>query len=583
MRKLFIDDVEIEIGDAIIAITKQAYGFSNLSVRNISRSNQFSTPKAQATTDLLESPDRLDTDSNNYDKKYKALYIDDDILLNGSAILKNTIDKYTWQLIDKANLLFKGMSESIRRIGDVDQYDFVFEQASYTNLIIKNDNFWVWTINNQHVENDPNKTRLQAGNSGLEYSRPGFDMNFIIDQSLAELGWKMTDLTSEAEANLTFISNAKTFCITSYEKIYDNDTGIGDLTVFNFNEGNTFTGTDTIDIEDITSTFRLRGFITVTADTTILFNGVDQVGDIICDQFNLPIGRQFYDLTTKEFKTDSPRIEVTISATGTFVFEDVRLYTLIEEEFFTNLGSNPLLDYRVKTYDNLPDISQLELFRTFWTMLGVYFTPDSFTQTLNAFFIKDLNEFQSIDWSDKFIKNSETISNTIGSYSQINDLKYNNDEEVASDLGSDVFEINNENIKNRSDAITLPFGASFDTILDAFDMADLKIYNDANREVYDNDLSERILFYYEDTGVSYSKFIDLDWKNLRSKYYSGLFDSLNRTRVIQADFNLTKLDVISFDFTKLVYIEEFQSYFYVLPISQFRSNRKTKVTLLQKR
>ena len=475
------------------------------------------------------------------------------------------------------------MRDSIRRIGDVDQYDFIFEQASYTNLIVKNNNFWVWTINNQHIDNESSNTRLANGNNGLKYSRPGFDMNFIIDRSLAELGWKMTDLTSEAEANLTFISNANKFCITSYEKIYDNDTGVGDLTVFDFNLNNTFTGTDTICIEDVTSVFRLRGFITVTTETIILFEGTDQIGETIDDKFILPIGRQFYDLTTKEFKTESPRIEILISATGSFIFEDVRLYTITEEKFFDNFSQNPLIGYRVKTYDNLPDMSQLELFRTFWTMLGIYFTPDSFKQILNSFYIKDLNEFQSIDWSEKFIINSEKISNNIGSYAQINDLMYTNDESVASNLGEDSFVINNENIKNRSVAVTLPFGASFDTVLDAFDMADLKIYNDDTRESYDFDFSERVLFYYEDSGVSYSKFIDLDWKNLRSKFYDGLFDSLKRTRVIQADFNLTKLDVISFDFTKLIYIEEFQSYFYVLPISQFRPNRKTKVTLLQKR
>jgi len=595
-----IDGIEIDLGDSILAVSKQAYDFSDLSLRFFGRTNQVVLPFTQKNIKRFKDPNVINAESKAFEKVYSLKVKDSgQFIFNGIAFLNESNSSFKMQGIENVKIFFDSLNNNISDL-DFESSDFTYGTTAYNTLKIPNSTVWIWAVACQH-ENKIAANTLLAGGAAtdkLKYSRPFFSMKVIAEKIFSTQNWNLNLLDDFDKYERSMLSsNHEQFFVTDYQKTIDQTNVLvaatpqflTDLTVNDFEETTIVTASNSINIKQHNAAFRLRGNISTTTDFTITFQGTSNpVGsDVQFQSFQVSATDTFIDITTNVFKTSEAnnviQIELLSTPGGSVIFDDTLLYTIIEEETLGNFSSNLLLGFLVKAHDNIPEISQLDFLKSIFNMYAAAFNSDGFQKRIDLFSYKRLNKLNSIDWSSKFISKSHTLSGSIGSYGQINYLKYDNDDIAGSRTGQSQFLSENDTFQNEYDALTIEYGASPEVVIDSggtdYTMIDMPVYDDTVRI---NDLNVRVCTYVYDGTLAFTiaQFNELDW-NILSNDYSKIFNSLNRVRVLKASFDLNKLDFTSFNHQKVVYIEHFKSYFIVMPIDNFISGKETKCTLLK--
>jgi hypothetical protein len=282
------------------------------------------------------------------------------------------------------------------------------------------------------------------------------------------------------------------------------------------------------------------------------------------DIFTFQDGEHYYDLTTSENEG-----VVLISSSGTLEFKNTLLYTTIAEKSFDDLDSFDPTSFKVKTYDNLPDLNQIDLFRDAIKYTLSIITPDSLNRIVKLRTLANLSTQNRYDWTEKYIEDSETISSNIGGISKKNLITYINK------VGDGFFNSSIDYLKDESTYLAFRYAGSADK-------ANHAVYNTYEVDSDGNNVrksSEGIRVVAID--VYNGKFTPLNWDNLTVNYYNDYFKALNKPRQIVCNFNLSKLDVLGFDFLKMVYLRQYNAIFVVQVIENFIPGEKTTVKLLR--
>ena len=577
--KLEVNGIEADVSNSVIAINRTAINLENLSLRQIDFTNRFKLPKSNVNKQIFGSPQIMNSNNNGFDLLYDAKLIDQFFLFNGKGKLTEFDKKYfSFQLIEASREFFDDLNKPIYDL-DFEDDDFTYNSANFTALNTPGTSVFVWPLISMHEDKSSAKlTRT--------YVRPCFLFKIILNKIFTSRDWTL-EYDEDFIDSIGLSSNHKTFKVTSYQKTINTTYSVGgtdnidNLDTNDFEHGVT-TASETIDISDTSTAFRFRGLITTDADMTITIKGTaSPSGDIKQEVIQLFEGINNIDFTSDKFSTDDANhsIEFIISGTGDIIFTDCLLYTIIEEEDFADLSTNPLDDYRVKAYDNLPNLNQIDIFRAAIIWTNSIIVPDSLNKKIELKTLKFQSLLNSKDWSEKYSSHSEKVKNYYSSYGQVNYLEYDNDETISYILGRGQFEINNEGLKDTNTLITMPFSASRDIEISSKTLAEFFIYEDTQR-IEDNDLNRRVVYIYQ-SGSYYGRFTDLDFTTIISQYYKDLFDSMKRLRLVNCEMNLNKLDVLGYDFRELVYIAYFKSYFIVLSIDDFIPNKLTNVKLLK--
>ena len=589
--RLEIEGQTANIGNEIIALSKKGFDISNLANRGIQISNRINLPFTQENHKIFNSAYVINSDNNYMDKYFKAKILDNFFIFNGVGFISKINNNYQFQLVEKSKEFFDNLEKSIKEL-DFESNDITFNYTDYGNYKLLSNSIWVWPAVCMHE--DKQSSILDGNPSGLKYSRPMFRFKTILDKIFEENKWSIT-YDQTIINNFAISSNHDKFFVTSYQKTLDATIAVTvthTLTGLNTNdfENNVTTTNTTIDIGSVITTFRLRGAVSVDSDFYIILKANDGAAKITEQRFYINQNTTEIDIFTDKFETDDANnyVEIILEGTGNFEFDNVYLYTLIDESDFDDLNTNPLLNYRVKVHDNLPEKSQYQIFKEAVLFTNSVINPDSLNKSIELNSLKILSKLYNENWSDKYVEDSDHkpgISSKLGNYAQKNWLKYNNDHTINQYAGSDYFNINSEILKDETDLITFPYSASIDIEISTYEMAHFNIYgyNDTD-SVYEkiNSLNERIVYVYNDPTDTFTlgRFVELEWKNMRV-YWNSIFESLYRPRFIDAEFNLKSLDFYNFNFLRTVYIEKLKSNFIVLNIDDFRTNELTKCQLLK--
>lgn len=364
----------------------------------------------------------------------------------------------------------------------------------------------------------------------------------------------------------------------------------------------------TIDIKGQEAAFRLRGPVTVIGNWEITFTATSSPNgdDVTVQSFGLNDTDTSIDFTTDIFKTDeaSNIVSITISGSGSGAVLDMsslKLYNIIKESSFANLSTNPLQGFKVKTYDNLLDITQMDFMRQIWAIFGVGININQVEKKIIPFAYRNFSRDILADWSGKYVDESINVSSPMLS-GRTNYFVYDNDETLPSLDGSGTVFADNDNLPDFYEAFRSYFSASQQITIQGndvfinyyFTVSYLPIYNDTGRE---NVLNPRILLYRPGTGFPnfgvgtfFSSFTSsvpsespegISFKNILDNDYAEIVKAIKKNRLIRADFILNKLDVISFDFSKMMYCEELKSFFFVIKIDNFIPGRATSCEILK--
>ena len=584
--ELEINGNTADLGDNIIAITRQSLDVENQSTRNIDITNKFNLPFSEINHKIFNSAYSINSNSDGLDKKYTSKLIDQFIMFNGSGILDEIRNTYPFQLIDSSRAIFDSMNALINKIG-VDDQDILFNYSSYTNTNYEQNTLFVWPLVAMHQEKTATKSPAITSNSNLTFYRPLFRYSYILNRIFEINGWTLT-YDNDLIDKLAISSNAKAFYVTSYQKtISQTITATSGGVNINFSspEFNKVTGVTTSVISDEYNTiFRLRGNIQCDSTIRISIEATAQPsGKVKTSEHVVNTETTEIDIKTNEFSKDdtdtSIDFEVKVYGSGDIIFDDVLLYTLIEEQNLGVISDNNLIDYKVKAYDNMPSITQIDLFRDAMIRTHSIINSESVSSVLNLKSLKNLNKLNSYDWSDKYIIDSDTQKSKLSNIAQKNNLLYDNDDSIDVNLGKSSFQSSNEAVNDETDYFKFIFSASEDVEISGNVIGSMDVYDDNVR--INDELNDRLFYMYEDSAKYVSRFSDISWENLKENYYKKWFESFFRVRAVECLFDLSKLDVLGHDFTKLVYVDDLKSYFYVYKIIQFTPNELTKVLMFK--
>lgn len=254
-----------------------------------------------------------------------------------------------------------------------------------------------------------------------------------------------------------------------------------------------------------------------------------------------------------------------------------------------------LIDFKAKDFVN-------EIMQDF----GLTMFKDKYTNNVDFKTLKEILQSETvIDWSDKF-NNKGPEKYILSNYAKRNNFKYRyNDDNVNYNDG--FFTVNNENL---SDEITILTSKIYSpekiktTVIGLL----LNTYKFWNKEIKDDSTVE----YKELTGRYYflrskphtfTEAIKIGSESLntettvsniqiedysRLKYQEVIFDNyseiesvLNKSKVLDVNFNLKTKDVASFTFKNLIYVEQLASYYLVNKIASFIKGKLTKCEIIE--
>lgn len=577
--ELKINGQNIKLLDSMPAITRKSIDIDNPSSRFIDYSNNLKIPNSTEARKILESPTVIGSNSNGFDKTYRATLTDESIIFRGKAYLKEAVkDYFSVQLVDDSRKLFDAIEIKLNEI-NWDDKDTILTTSAIDALDTADlTTCWFWGKACLHKDALKINTDQTTGDARCKYSRPFFFLQGLLKRAVENAGYTV----NFPNDYLAISSFHKDFYFTSYQKTLNGTySPSGTLALSGLNS-NDFAHSDitvastTINIGVSETVFRLRGSVVSDNGISITIRATDNVDatKVKENKFTFSDSGNI-DFETSEFQSDNGMtVDIFLEGTGDVTFTDTYLYTLISDDS-KDLSTNPFLGYKIKAYDNLEDITYLDLFRTICVTSNRYHIVDNFNKILSFETLANLNKNNSVDWSNKYVKNSHTINAQLSRLGRINFLKYENDLTVNRQLGWATFETENENLKDESDYITLRYGASNDVTIDSNNIAHIRLYND-NTRIGDQDINIRLLSIDSDKVVFYP----ISWQNIKEQFYKNWFSSMKKVRVVTAEFNINKLDVLSWKENKLVYIDYFKTMFIVLEISNFIPRKKTTVKLL---
>lgn len=571
----------VELGDSMPAITRKSIDINNLTTRFVDFTNKFILPDTNENRKILEHPKSLD--SNSLDNFFNVSIFDVFQIFTGKGYLSETSkDKFSLQIVDDSKDLFLALDADLKTISWDDKDTELSPTA--INALNANDltTCWHWgklCLHENAIQANTDQVS-GGGNDMCKYSRPSFNVQSFLKRAIEAQGYSYT----ESDIRLAFSGWHNEFFFTSYQKNYS-------ATEYNPSGSLTLTGLDTndfehaditassasIDIDTLKTKFRFRGTIESDALIDLIIRATDTVDSskVTENKVSLNIGTNEVNFTTSDFQSDNGMdVEVILSGTGNVTMTGY-LYTLHSDKDAANLSTNPFLGYRIKAYDNIPDMTFKDLFNLICTIGNQYQVVNVYEKTFNWGSLAKLNKINAVDWSGKFIIGSENTTSRFPGLYQKNILKYNNDVTVKKEHGESYFNTLNKTLHSEGDYVSLDFGASYDVAINSNLIGHAKVYSDDSR-IADQELSIRL--YWIDDDIL--RFQNINWNNLVSNYYQSLFNSFFRVRVIECEMNLSKLDVLRWNEKQLVYIDYFKTTFIVLEINNFIPGRLTKVKLL---
>lgn len=315
-------------------------------------------------------------------------------------------------------------------------------------------------------------------------------------------------------------------------------------------------------------------------------NSIIETGVLELDSTGTKVGKLFNCLTGyKVFVNNSPSSNY--QASFEFTFSKVDGFAVDFDQVF--------LDFKVK--DFIVEILQ----RFSLTMF-----PDKYTNNITFLTTEEwLESTDIIDWS---YKNPKPINTTyaLNNYCQNNRFKYKYNDDNAN-YNDGLITIDNVNLPDERTVIQSRIYTP-EKLTEPMVNFDSNVYKFWNKEVKDNGtvnykpLDNRFYFlrslehsfgeptmigseYLNTTGITTSCQIEsysrLRFQDIINDYYQPISSILNSSKIQTVEIYLTPQDVNEFDFRKMIYLEQFGSYFLVNKINNFVPFKNTKVELIE--
>lgn len=262
---------------------------------------------------------------------------------------------------------------------------------------------------------------------------------------------------------------------------------------------------------------------------------------------------------------------------------------------------------------SLPDIDQGEFIKAFLQFYGLIPQPDPYTGELVIKQFQDIKNNIPVakDWSDKLCtgettKHTPVISFQFGKYAQVNEMRFDNDDDVNPELGKGSFTIDDETLP--------PYALLFTSVFSGTDnherlnttphsLSHIPLLDDEGKLT--NSRKPRVLILEHQTltvdyvdGVNFAYYavneslpvtyfsrpgdaLNLTFQNFINLYYDALLDVLTDVKFVQAYLLLTPRDIAELDHFIPIYLSFFAHYFYINKLVNFIEGEETRAELVR--
>lgn len=622
--KLYIENSEVEIKDINrLAQNKQVNNITNIHQRQTNATNSFALPKTPNNVRVMEFLGVVGNTSNLPYKKLNASLLDtitgEWLIYNGWAVITNTAKDYKVVLYDGIIDFFKAIDNKTLTDVNISGLNHV---KNVPNVIASFSN----TLPYIYILGDFNGNNYDAGTLNIDYQVPSARISYIWKAIHAFAGFTYTGNIFQKEKFLNlFMTFPKPAPISGNQSNYVNAE--------NHLSGFSYNGTvQTVDM--FPSEFTANSYV-VKENNSYKFNvagkyKVKGTGQITTTSTFIGFPTNTNTSTFNYYHKDSANNFLTYGIIDTnalgYVILDVSIgdtVTLICDIFADSNGDFGFSSYLSGNFDLSLDI--LTGYQVnFEDVLVEFLATDFVKEVINHFCLtpfKDpysnnieyrtlteiIQEPNVVDWSNKNpVKTDEKY--IVGSYAQSNLFQFSYDKQGEVFCDGRIL-IENKNLAEKTVVVKSKFFApsslntesninGVNTVL--FKLWDKEIKDDGTIEY--KDLSNRFYLLkrqisqnsfitiksvvlnqidtYSGT-LSYVSFYRLSWRELIVDNYSQIRKILNNAKIIDVNFFLTAKDVRDFDFKRLIYVEQFSSYYMVNKIVNFIKNKPTKVELIE--
>jgi hypothetical protein len=628
--ELYIEDKLVDLPtDADISIEYAIAKIGEIEKRSGVRSAEFTIPKTAKNKAIFENPDDVNNIGTKPYRRLKARYYSNGIDQQISfATLKESAQGYNVNIYGGNSDFFAALKDGNLTDIDFSAYDYYHTLTNYVATRTDLD------VPRSIALNVEQPTAIALGD--IRYQPPSVSIEFILEQIAASQGYTLNNETKlkygypnqlmvlplckewlrdfngdkyncEFFGDTTLIPGvASTNRILLLDKISGSDIYFDAAALASWNglvvqlndtlevdyeivitidvitpasftiEINSIGITDVIPIGDIvvgTNTFTYSGTATLTP------SGVNLVNDIYFD-ISMVFGGNYSGMTGSLKITNTKVIEpssVTLGNTSGFLGKE-----------FTTVNSL------------LPDTKQSELLATYLKLTCSLIQVDEVNKVVNIVPFEKLNDniANALDWSNKLdLTDTPQITFAVDGYAQRNLCTWQYDEmfdpNQNATFANGVIALDDQNLDDEQDLIEIDFSASTQALTGGLVVADLQIFNDDG--TFKDEIDQRILFAkFNDVAFTYtdgttnsaqttdillthfqkSGEINLGFDdNLIPTFYQAFIDVLDKAKIVTCLLRLNASDINQLDLTIPVYIEYFNSYFYVSKISGYNPNR----------
>ena len=577
MYKIYVNDIQIDtynIDNNVI--NALLFDLSVPSKRGAKFSNKIILPKTANNIKAFEF-----YDSDLFFKTYIANIYDDTIhVISGDVNVIEIKDNITIQIVGEFKQLMDSLKKPMYEL-DIDSDDFVYNLANYGTMLFATSGYMNWEIWDT-------RKNLNAGNilqtPYYELTRPCYLVLSLIEKIFEDAGYEVD--TSELDSiasDLRLISNAESFWIAFYQVTHASTTlaaglgiilpiasagsatvdyiwdvtGANDFDIFggvnryvSINSGATHHIDNTryiieVDIDEVANLEVYFQPIPGTAVNFLHRQEIKQTGIMIYDVEHLDTGRLSFsfdvNVTINEVRVVALANEKEIYISGTtHVWADGASLAGWTRTSGVPATSAMLYNLYVKAKYNLPNWTQYEFLKEFWSMLNI--NVEIFGSTIKLTH-NTPNDFVNIT---DYISERGSLKNN-KDYAQRNYFMYNSLElgSYAKDYISNTIEKTLINLKSDS-SIDVD---NLDGAVGITAVAKTEIYSASTPTNTTEDdrlsINERFLIPKAHEIVGHATITQLlvfaeqlTWSELYDNYYADYYDYLQNSRVIKYDLKL---------------------------------------------
>lgn len=189
---------------------------------------------------------------------------------------------------------------------------------------------------------------------------------------------------------------------------------------------------------------------------------------IIADR-EVTISQVFFNIDTKFNMNEGDFLTLVIVSGGTFPVSSISYVFIIDPRWeIVPLTAKNIYNTLISAGDNMPDMSQTDFVKSIARIFGIIFQTDSFSKEVEFRQFKDIysNIPKAVDWTEKLDTNNTNKQPVISyhpkGYAQRNLFQWTNEvsQTLPKELGEGVIEIADETLTDEKTLIKIPFSAT---------------------------------------------------------------------------------------------------------------------------